>query len=168
MIETNRLQLIPCQLPHLEAFFKKKRKEMSRLIGADASGKWTEFPEALQFTYDILKKNPDTRWMTYFIIHKSDKKVIGTCGFKGGPDTEGVIEIGYEIAAPYRLKGLATETAQGLIDFAAQDDSVKLIRAHTLATANPSVTVLEKLNFHMVGTYNDPDDGDIWRWERLR
>jgi RimJ/RimL family protein N-acetyltransferase len=76
-----------------------------------------------------------------------------------------MIELGYEIAEPYRLKGLATETAQGLIDFACQDNRVKIVRAHTLATLNPSVSVLEKLNFYLVGLFNDPDDGDIWRWE---
>jgi [ribosomal protein S5]-alanine N-acetyltransferase len=169
MIETNRLQLIPCQLAHLEAFFNKEIKKMGQLLDADATGKWTEFPEGLQYTYAVLNNNKNNTiavWWSYFIIHKIDKKLIGTCGFKGSPDAEGMVEIGYEITPLYRLKGLATETAQGLIDFATQHETVQLIRAHTLATANPSVTVLEKLGFHFVGTFNDPDDGDVWRWEK--
>jgi [ribosomal protein S5]-alanine N-acetyltransferase len=123
--------------------------------------------DALPFFYEGFKKDGNY-WGSFFTIHKADRQLLGTCGFKGGLDESGSVEIGYEIIDSYRQQGLASEAAQGLIDFAFGHDEVQLVRAHTLANENPSVSVLKKLGFQFIGLFNDPDDGDIWRFELLR
>ena len=166
MIETPRLQLVRWDDAHFQAIFEKNLQKLGELLDVETPTAWTTFADmadALDFFYTSFKENGNY-WGSFFIIHKADRRLLGTCGYKGAPDDIGIIEIGYEVEATYRQQGLATEAAQGLIDFAWQHEEVKDIIAHTLAYENPSVCVLKKLGFQFVEALNDPDDGDIWRW----
>lgn len=103
----------------------------------------------------------------FAVIHKSDNVLIGTCGFPGPPDKNGVAEIAYGIAPSYQGKGYATEAAMALIEFASKDPRVKTICAHTLAETNASTRVLEKCGFKKTGDAIDPENNlAVWRWER--
>jgi ribosomal-protein-alanine N-acetyltransferase len=101
------------------------------------------------------------------VIHKIDNVLIGTGGFPGGPDSDGVAEIAYGIAPVYQGRGYATEVANALIYFASRDSRVRKIRAHTLAQTNASTRVLEKCGFKKIGETVDPENKlPVWRWER--
>jgi len=39
-----------------------------------------------------------------------------------------------------------------------------MVEAHTLAGANPSTSVLEKLGLRKIETVHDPEDGELWHW----
>lgn len=167
MLETNRLRLIPYEDAHFQAILQKNMIKLGQLLKVYTPTQWTTFKdmeEAMPYFYESYKKNP-TQWGSFFVIHKKDKQLLGTCGYKGSLDEEGMIEIGYEIHENYRLQGLATETAKILRDNALNDTKVKKIWAHTLAFDNPSVSVLKKLDFKLIGQFHEPIDGDIWRWE---
>ncbi len=166
MIETSRLRLIRWNEAHFQAIFEENLIKLGQLLDVETPRAWTTFADmadALPFFYDSFKEN-GSYWGSFFIIHKADRKLLGTCGYKGAPNDEAMVEIGYEIEAHYRQQGLATEAAQGLIDFALQHVEVKKIIAHTLAHENPSVSILKKLGFQFVEALIDPDDGDIWKW----
>ena len=77
----------------------------------------------------------------------------------------GTVEIGYEITPVYRNQGLATEMTMGLIKNAFKDNRVKSIIAHTLGQENPSTKVLKKCGFKKIEEINDPEEGNIWKWE---
>jgi RimJ/RimL family protein N-acetyltransferase len=100
------------------------------------------------------------------VIDPDTGMLIGTCGFKGPPDGEGVVEIAYGVAPPLQGRGYATVVAAALIVLARNDPRVRLIRAHTLPQRNASCRVLEKNGFRMSGEVVDPEDGLVWRWER--
>jgi [ribosomal protein S5]-alanine N-acetyltransferase len=104
----------------------------------------------------------------FFIIDRDRRRVVGTAGFKGPPDTDGVVEIAYGVVPSSQNKGYATEAAQALTDFAFASADVKLVRAHTLPEANASTRVLSKCGFRHIGRVVDPEDGPVWRWERAR
>jgi ribosomal-protein-alanine N-acetyltransferase len=53
-----------------------------------------------------------------------------------------------------------------LLDLAARDPRVRLVRAHTLPEPNASTRVLQKCGFVHVGEVMDPEDGRVWRWQR--
>src|SRR5689334_822026 len=72
-------------------------------------------------------KQPDPWQFGFAIIHKIDNTLIGTCGFPGPPDSNGVAEIAYGIAPDYQGRGYATEAAKALIDFATNDPRVRII-----------------------------------------
>ena len=112
-------------------------------------------------------KQPDPWQFGFAVIHKIDNVLIGTCGFPGPPDSNGVVEIAYGIAPAYQGKGYATEAATALIDFAINDPHVKTIRAHTLAETNASTRILEKCGFKKTGDAVDAENNlAVWRWER--
>ena len=170
MIETERLKIVPFDEPHFQAIFKKDLTELGRLLDIRPPDSWTTFEDmedALPFFYEDFKKYGNL-WGGYFTIHKADNCLIGTCGYKGKPDTEGVVEIGYEVVEGYRLRGIASEIAKVLTDFALKNASVNIVRAHTLAHNNPSVSVLVKNGYRLMGLFHEPDDGDVWRWEVYR
>jgi len=104
----------------------------------------------------------------FFIVDPQHNKVVGTAGFKGPPDADGVVEIAYGVAPEYQGRGYATETAHALVDFALSDPSVRTVRAHTLPEPNASTRVLTKNGFRHLGEVMDPEDGRVWRWELPR
>ena len=173
MIETANLRLIPCELEHFEAILTDQ-KQLERMLGVTVFDNWFDFPgvagiEAIRFSYEYLKANPDTLgWWTYLIVHVKDNVLIGQCGYKGEADESGMVEIGYAIVQAYRRQGLATEAARGLIDHAFMHTRVKKVDAHTLAERNASVRVLEKAGMNFMEAVEDPDVGEIWYWSLCR
>ncbi len=127
---------------------------------------WTEFGlQPLAYAYDQVRQLPvSEKWWAYLPVHKADRRLIGSCGYKGLPDEEGVVEIGYEISPPYRRRGLAGEIARALVEHASRQPGVRIVQAHTLAQENPSVRVLKNCGFAFVQEIDDPDDGRIWQW----
>ena len=105
-------------------------------------------------------------WIHGFeMIRRADGAVVGSCGFKGPPTSEGIVEIAYSVTPEHQGNGYATEAAQGLVSFAFSQDPVNLVRAHTLPEKNASTRVLTKCGFRRIGEVIDPDDGLVWRWE---
>jgi RimJ/RimL family protein N-acetyltransferase len=91
---------------------------------------------------------------------------IGSAGYKGAPDSAGMVEIAYGIAPGYEGRGYATEVAEALVSHAFAQPQVRLARAHTLPERNASCRVLEKCGFQFVGAVTDPEVGLVWRWEK--
>ncbi|MCA9100889.1 MAG: GNAT family N-acetyltransferase [Pirellulales bacterium] len=102
----------------------------------------------------------------FALLLRGTNLVVGTCGFKGPADGEGVVEIGYGIVADHQGRGFASEATAALVAFASTCGDVRRLRAHTLPEANASTRVLSKCGFEFIGDVIDPDDGPVWRWER--
>ncbi len=168
-IETSRMFLVLGTQPVLEAVLRGD-KSLGKLLGVRVPLLWTEYGDPIfRFSLERVRENPDeVIWWTYLPILKQEKVLIGSCGYKGPPDKDGIVEIGYEITSEFRGLGLATELAQGLIDYAFGFAEVKAIKAHTLAHLNPSCSVLRKCGLHKTAELFDPDDGDIWQWMLYR
>jgi ribosomal-protein-alanine N-acetyltransferase len=111
---------------------------------------------------------PDPWRHGFAIVDREAGVVIGSAGFKGPPDDEGIVEIAYAIVPSHEGRGYATETAGALVAFAFADPRVRRARAHTLPAANASTRVLAKNRFEKVGEVVDPEDGPVWRWERSK
>jgi RimJ/RimL family protein N-acetyltransferase len=100
-------------------------------------------------------------------VHRDSGTVVGTGSFKG-PPSHGVVEIAYGISPHHRGKGYATEVAEALAAYAFSFSDVRTVRAHTLPEPNASTRVLAKCGFTRVGDVVDPEDGLVWRFEKLR
>lgn len=106
-------------------------------------------------------------WIHGFVlVHRITDSVIGRCGFKGPPGTDGVVEIAYGVAPEHQGKGYATEAAAALVSYAFSHRQVRVVRAHTLPEANASTRVLTKCGFRHMGEVIDAEDGLVWRWEK--
>lgn len=168
-IQTKNLILAPHLPRHLRALLRGPQ-EFENIAGLRVADGIRD--QLLNASSDFMAKVENGReadpWRFGFgVVHKIDNLLIGMAGFPGPPDPDGVAEIAYGIAPAYQGKGHATEVANGLTDFASQNESVRLLRAHTLAQINASTRVLEKCGFKKVGELIDPEDHvPIWRWER--
>ena len=173
MIETPRLRLIPCEVRHFEAILTDP-KQLEGMLGVTVFDDGFDFPgvasmETMRYLYKHLKANPDVLgWWTYLFVHAEDRVLIGQGGYKGKANGAGTVEIGYAIVPAYRRRGLATETAQGLIDNAFAHAHVKRVDANTLAEPNPSTKVLEKVGMKYAGAVDHPNLGVVWRWSLQR
>lgn len=165
-IETQRLKLINCNLQILNVIFEGNQA-LANALQISVSDNWATFGEQpFRYTDNKLKDFPeDAIWWTYLILHKKNNTLIGSCGYKGKPDENGMIELGYEIKVAYRNKGLATEAAKALIENAFKNENVKIASAHTLAEENASVKVLRKCGLQFVDEIFDKEDGNLWFWK---
>jgi [ribosomal protein S5]-alanine N-acetyltransferase len=164
-LETASLSMIPITLHHVEKLIEGSAAFESAYHMPVSDG-YLEFPEVLEFWRTEMQDDPSgDEWGTYLIIHRADHALIGLGGFKGAPDAQGRVEIGYGIATAYRGKGYATEAAQAMVDFAFGHPDVASVIAHTMPNENPSTSVLQKVGMVKIGETIDPEDGLLWRWQ---
>jgi RimJ/RimL family protein N-acetyltransferase len=164
-IETPHLQLIPCELAYLEAILRDK-KELEQILGVTVPDHWPQMPESLDYVHKALLADPtSSEWGYHLFVHTQDRALIGEGGYKGRPDAEGVVEIGYAILPEYRRRGLASEAARALTDKAFSHAEVTAVQAHTLKDGTASINVLKKLGMKFVGTAQDPDEGEVFQWK---
>lgn len=127
-------------------------------VSGEVSAAWLARLRTLQ--------HPDPWTLGFAVVHREERQIIGSAGFKGAPDAEGMVEIAYGIVPSFEGRGYATEAAHALVAYASRSGLVHRVRAHTLPTNNASTRVLTKCGFERIGDVVDPDDGPVWRWER--
>lgn len=166
ILKTPRLSIIPADIPILEAALAGN-VTLKDYLKVYVPENWTIFgPRAFQHSLDKLRSSDsETGWWSYLPVLTEEKILIGLCGFKGAPNQEGMVEIGYEIAESYRQQGLATELAEALIAHAFSFPEVKTVQAHTLGAENASTKVLSKCGLKKIEEITNQDHGIIWRWE---
>ena len=140
---------------------------LAQAVGHDVVPGWATFTEALRPTRDALAEQPEGfTWGTRFFVTDDPPELVGWGGFKG-PPVDGVVEIGYEIAAPRQGRGLATDATRAMTAEAFADPQVTAVIAHTLAERNASNRVLEKAGFTHDGEARE--DGEaVWRYRLKR
>lgn len=164
-METEHLLLEPCRIQHLEKLLAGA-SAFKGAFGIEVVDGYLEFSGAIQYFVEKLRSGlVQKEWWAYMILHKTDNSLIGIGGYKGSPDYQGIVEIGYGIAPAYRGKGYATEAASILINNAINITGVNAVWAHTLPEFNASTKVLQKCGMEMVAEIIDPDDGKVWRWQ---
>jgi [ribosomal protein S5]-alanine N-acetyltransferase len=55
-------------------------------------------------------------WTAWYIVQVRPTVLVGSIGFAGRPDGDGVVECGYSLLPKFQRKGYATEAMGGLID----------------------------------------------------
>jgi RimJ/RimL family protein N-acetyltransferase len=114
-----------------------------------------------------MRSSAPSPWTHGFaMVERASGVTVGSCAYKGPPDTEGVVEIAYGVEPAYRSRGFAKEAAAALVGHAKQA-GVRLVRAHTRPENGASARVLASCGFACLGEVMDPEDGLVWRWERL-
>ena len=90
-----------------------------------------------------LRANAGPSWVITL-----DGVVIGDCGEVSWPDEDGVVEIGYGLAQPFRGNGYATEAAEGMCRWLFSEARATAVSATGVDRDNvASRRVLEKLGF---------------------
>ena len=153
-ISTERLLLIAADKISVEMEMKDLA-HLSKYLNAVVPGDWPpplNDENSAKWFLEFLRRNPNgVGWGMWYFCEKSKNILIGNGGFKGKPDANGSIEIGYSIIPDHQKKGFATEAVTGLVNWAFSDPKVKRIIAHTLPELQASINVLLKSGFDFAG-----------------
>jgi len=99
----------------------------------------------------------------WLVIEKENHTIIGDMGFKGKPDSEGTVEVGYGMAPAARNKGYATEAVKEIIQWAFSTGLVQKVVAECLMDNFPSIKVLEKVKMVKVATKDN-----LFLWQLVK
>ncbi len=161
-LTTTRLQLVACPLTVVEAA-KVNPSEVERLLVVRVPNGWPtpDLQDILPFYAHKLAADPLLLgWGAWLMIQRAQRTVIGDLGFKGKPDSDGTIEMGYGVLPAFQGRGYATEATQALVAWAFSQPRVQRIVAECLADNIASIRVLEKLGMRRYGP-----EGRVLRWE---
>ncbi len=156
-IRTPRLTLI--LLPHswLVAFVRKlSRPDVGFIDPYDV------FVDD-EYLVDLRRKQIEERrtsesWLLRAVVLESTHEAVGTIGFHGPPDERGMVEIGYSIHPRFRRRGLASEAANGMWQWAAAAGA-RIVRATINPDNEPSLALVQHAGFAHVGEQYDERDG---------
>lgn len=165
-LRTPRLELRPATATTLRAELEGNGS-LARALGVDVPPGWP--PElydadAVRHILTLLGEREDGgAFGLYYIIVRPDQHapaprgvLIGVGGFKGDPDADGEVEIGYGVLPDFQRRGFATEAVRAWVSLAFADPRVERVVGQTLDSLTPSIGVLEKAGFVYAGSGEDP------------
>lgn len=164
MIETKRLTIKPLDFGQLQKYLNNDNSlEQELCVGKSNRLISSELKEALELAIlPLVSENRDdylffTLWT---IILKSENRMVGDLCFKGLPDNNGNVEIGYGTYENFRGKGYMTEAVGGMIAWTETHPKVKSIIAETDKTNLASMVILQKNGFVKSG-----ESDDFFHWK---
>ena len=108
-------------------------------------------------TFDALRMvvehgGPDDGgWFVVLSDESPEGRVVGDLGTFGPPDDEGVVEIGYGLAAPYRGRGIGTEAVGTFVDWLVTVPGVRRVVARVEVGNEASRRLLARIGFGLTG-----------------
>jgi RimJ/RimL family protein N-acetyltransferase len=152
---TDRLRLI-AGTEALAAAELEGRQKLSKLLGASVPKTWPpdNLRDVLDHFYASYKEHRKWEgWLTWYTVRIGGGHPVlcGSAGFRGPPDEQGMVEIGYSVLPEFQGQGLATEAVAGIVQWAKQQPEVKHIEAETNTDNEASIRVLEKNGFICAG-----------------
>jgi RimJ/RimL family protein N-acetyltransferase len=156
-----RIELVVANRDHLDAY-EAGPEALGRMLDADITDGWVLYPG--WFRKALAKVDPPEgdEWGTHLFLLADPPALVGWGGFKGEP-RDGVVEIGYEVAASVQGSGIATAAAGALIA-KAEAPGAEAVVAHTLRERNASCRVLEKNGFRLADEVAVDGDRQAWLW----
>ena len=155
MLETKRLLIKPLSYNQLVKYIKA---DDSLEVELHLNSNGRAVPEILKekMTLNILPKVADSTIDYLYVtlwsaINKKENWMVCEVCFKGEPNSEGEIEIGYGTQPQFQGKGYMKEAVGGMIEWAKTQPKVKSIFAETLKNNIASFTILERNNFVKIG-----------------
>jgi RimJ/RimL family protein N-acetyltransferase len=162
MIVTERLELVPATLELTRAALEGDRA-LAAGLGAFVPATWPpEFldPPSLEFTLARLGKGAQQAgWWLHFVVlthGATGRTLVGSAGYKGPPSPDGTVEVGYGIVRDHQRQGYASEAVRGLLAHAFALPAVQCVIAETLPELAPSIGVLRKCGFRLIGEGSEP------------
>ena len=155
-IESRRLTLVAATAELVEADLEGQAV-LGELLSAKVPENWP--PDlyerrAMKVSLELLQQDPrQSGWSFWYLLTRSQETptLLGLCGFKGRPDQEGTVEIGYSVLKQFQVQGFATEAVTRLLAWAFSHQNVSEVTAETLPHLRQSIRVMEKNGFSFIG-----------------
>lgn len=154
-LDSRRLRLVAAN-GYLVACDLKGREALSDALEAKVPENWPPDlydHKAMAFAGRQLRDPDVAGWSFWYLLDRGTEphELAGICGFKGRPDHEGAVEIGYSVLQQFRNRGYASEAVARLVEWAFGHGLVREIRAETFPHLKQSIKVLEKNGFSYRG-----------------
>lgn len=168
--ERGQLIWLICATPQMLDAEDASGEAIAALLGVKTPASWP--PEhnddaTRDWMRGLLIQTPDEPgYVCWYIV--AQNRLVGICGFKGPPNAQGQVEIGYSVVEAEHRKGYGTEAASLLLARAFRDPRVTVVTAETLPRLIASQKVLTRCGFTHVGGYIDAEEGQIMRFEAAR
>jgi ribosomal-protein-alanine N-acetyltransferase len=168
-IDTDHLRLLPLSIEELHLYLEHPAKlERSMALPISQSILSENLARAIKMKIERMSSanRGDHLWYTYWLIRiKGDGFGAGMVGFKGAPNLEGEVEIGYGIDPKYQGRGFMTEAVSALINWAFQHKECRSVIAPDTEKSNlASNRVLEKVGMQV---YQETETTLSWRRDKL-
>jgi ribosomal-protein-alanine N-acetyltransferase len=162
-IRTARFELVSMSMAFMRHLVARDLAAASAEIGAAVPDDLPDTLEHfLQFRIADLEADPAAQpWLGRAIVMpgmEGTPRVIGTVGFHAPPGPDGRVEIGYRVEPAYRRRGIATEVARAMFDWA-HARGVDRFRASVAPDNVASLAVIGGFGFHRAGVQMDEFDG---------
>lgn len=153
-IETNNLILRPISYFDARDMFEYASDPRLALYGS-----WTphtRIEETLRVIQNMIEKSEDRP--LFAIVHKSDKKMIGTILAKIDKTEDGAgkrCEVGYIISPAYQNRGYASESLTAFISYLFDECEIHRVEGRHLAENIASGRVMDKAGMEVEGVLKD-------------
>ncbi|MBM2614464.1 GNAT family N-acetyltransferase [Actinoplanes sp. LDG1-06] len=105
-------------------------------------------------------------WIARAAVSVPDGTVVGSGGFHGPPDADGMVEMGYSTDPAFRRRGFAKAMVTELLRWAASEPEVRTVRASISPGNDASLATIAGFGFAHVGEQWDEEDGTELLFER--
>ena len=166
-IVTERMTLEPAPVGFIEALERADIPAAEKVMDLRITGPWFEGPKHwMRLRIRQLREAPALdRWLLHAMVlscpdgEHPARTMVGHCGYHGAPDPTGMVEIGYQVAPPFRRRGYAIEAVRGLVANAFTHDEINRVRACIRPDNDASLGLTAQLGFMRVGEQIDEIDG---------
>lgn len=169
-LHTERLVMVPITIAIVEAMLDGRRELAEKTLDAKLPDAWPGralVERAFCADLDAIRANPEFRlWGDRVMIRKSDRRVVGSVVFHGGPDGDGLVEVGYGVEQDLQRQGYATEGTRAAVEWALSEPNVNVVRACTPSWHVASRRVLERCGMLLAGSHDHDMLGELLEYER--
>lgn len=163
-IDTPRLRLLSLNAVQLAAYLDSPAElENSLDVGLSRSLISPVVRGAISIKLEKIKHAPesDHAWYSYWLVLlRRENFGAGLTGFKGAPDRNGCVEIGYGMDERFQNLGYTSEAAKTLLGWAFSDPRCLTVTANINQRDNiASRRVLEKIGMSVT---SETDETSIW------
>ena len=103
------------------------------------------------FLKSLTKMYKKRELVDWGIVHKAEKKFIGTCGFVEWSMTHSRAEIGYALSARYWSEGYMSEAVNAIIEFGFREMLLNRVMGRCEVHNIASARVMEKVGMQLEG-----------------
>jgi ribosomal-protein-alanine N-acetyltransferase len=111
----------------------------------------TSIEDTKYFLQSLTKMYKRRELVDWGIVHKAEKKFIGTCGFVEWSMTHSRAEIGYALSRRYWGEGYMSEAVNAVIEFGFREMLLNRIMARCEVNNIASARVMEKVGMQLEG-----------------
>jgi [ribosomal protein S5]-alanine N-acetyltransferase len=166
-IPTPRLVLRLMEHDAVDTCLAGDLQRAENMLGVGIPEELLDDPTALRFAEARLNADLQYRlWSIRAIILTNTGMMVGHIRFHSRPDPDnlrpfacGAVEFGYHIFRDYRRHGYATEAARAVMDWAKVAFGIRRFIVSVSPDNLPSLTVIARCGFMLIGEYTDEVDG---------